>query len=65
MNSTDPALRGLWLAIIAIAALVVALCAGVVIRASGAELPAALGAGGGTFAAAVTLGLTARKFLSD
>jgi len=65
MNSNEPALRGLWLAVITLAALVLGVCSGVAFHVSGAELPTSLGSGGGAFVAVMTLGLSARRFLSD
>jgi hypothetical protein len=61
----DKASRPFWLAIIGQGALNVALIAGVMAHAMGAELLAAIGTGGGTFATAVTLGMTAWKFIHD
>jgi len=55
--------RGLWLAVIALAALVVALIAGLTVYVAGAPLPVALGDGGMAFVAAVTLGIACWQFL--
>lgn len=65
MNHNDPALRGLWLAIIVLGSLFAATAVGELIRAAGAQLPAALEASGGTFVGLVGLGLAARRFLTD
>jgi hypothetical protein len=65
MNHNDPALRGLWLAIIVLGSLFAATAVGELIRAAGAQLPVSLEAGAGTFVSLIGLGLAARRFLTD
>jgi hypothetical protein len=57
--------RGLWLAIITLAALVLGLIVGIVVSATGAGLLAALSAGGCTVSGAMALGITAWLFIHN
>lgn len=61
----DLATRGLWLAIIALGSMMMAALACAVFRLLGVDLATALGTGGAAFVATMTLGIAARKYLSD
>jgi hypothetical protein len=65
LNGNRGSQRGVWLAIILLASLCVAVTAGVVFGALGAQPPAALGVGGAAFMGAVSLGLAAHRFLTE
>lgn len=61
----DVATRGLWLAIIVLGSMMAATLTCVVFRLLGVDLATALGTGGAAFVATMTLGIAARKYLSD
>jgi hypothetical protein len=65
MSTNDPALRGLWLAVIFVGSIVAATAGGAAFRAAGAPLPQALGAAFTVFVGVVTLSLAARRFLTE
>ncbi|MFH0520408.1 hypothetical protein ACHBTE_24925 [Streptomyces sp. M41] len=64
MPNQDPSLRGVWAAIIMIAALTLAIATTGLFWTTGTQLSGALGAGGAVFLGTATLGLTVRKFLT-
>ncbi|MFF0256924.1 hypothetical protein ACFYPW_31065 [Micromonospora zamorensis] len=59
---TDPTVRGLWLAIATLTAGIVAGTAGLLAWAGGMNAPTAILTGGGAFASALLLILTAVRF---
>lgn len=65
MSNPDLAHRGLWLAIIVIAGLVVATAGGGVLLLAGAAVPIVLAAAGAGFIALVTLGMACHRFLTS
>lgn len=65
MPNHDPALRGLWAAVIMLGALLAAMLSTGALWALGAPAYASLGAGGATLIGAATLGFTLRKFLTE
>ncbi|UJV42676.1 hypothetical protein CVT30_25095 [Streptomyces sp. AMCC400023] len=65
MEGSDRALRGVWLALILLGSLVGAVLAAGAVRAVGGEVVVVLATGGGAFLGLATLGLTARKFLTE
>jgi hypothetical protein len=64
MGGTTSAFRGLWLAIIVVASAVVATIAGLVLYVVHAPMAAAVGGAGAAFAASLTLGMAAWKFVA-
>lgn len=64
MKSDSSALRGLWLAIIALVGVVVAVTAGATFWLVGAGIPAALSAGGVACVSIISLGLAMRQFVT-
>lgn len=64
-NRNSVAFRGIWLAIIVLSGLFTGVVTGVVFYVIGAQLPMAIGAAGGGFVGAITLGLTVWKFLAE
>jgi len=60
----DTSLRGLWLAVFALTALVVGLIAGVLTWAAGAGVLAAIFAGAGGFVGTIVLLLAAAEFVA-
>ena len=65
MEGNERAFRGVWLALILLGALVGAVLAAGTVRAVGGEVVVVLATGGGAFLGLATLGLTARKFLTE
>jgi hypothetical protein len=65
MDNTASATRGLWLTIIVTAAAVVATITGLIFLIAPAPLLGVVGSAGATFAASVSLGITARRFLTE
>jgi hypothetical protein len=64
-NHNSVAFRGIWLAIIVLSGLFTGVVTGMVFYVAGAQLPTAIGAAGGGFVGALTLGLTVWKFLAE
>jgi hypothetical protein len=64
-DNNSVAFRGIWLAIIVLGALFIAAVTGAVFYAAGAPLPTTIGAAGGAFLGAVTLGVRVWKFLAE
>jgi hypothetical protein len=58
-------LRGVWLAIIVLASLMVASAVALVLLATGADLAKVLGMSGAAFLGSATLGIAARRFLDE
>jgi hypothetical protein len=65
VSTKEPTLRGLWLAVILLGGIVAGALGGAAFRAAGAPTTQALGAAVTVFVGAVTLGLAARRFLTD
>lgn len=65
MGTSKAALRGVWLAIIVLAGLVIGALAGVVFHALAAPLLAVIGAGGTVFIGVVTMGMNTWRFLTE
>lgn len=65
MDSTSSAFRGLWLAIIVVAGAVVATSTGLIFYVAHAPMLGIVGSSGVAFAASVTLGIAAWKFVAD
>ncbi|WP_112604654.1 hypothetical protein [Micromonospora noduli] len=59
---SDPAIRGIWLAITALAGVIVGTAAGILGWAGGLNAPTAVLTGGGAFAGTILLVLTALRF---
>jgi hypothetical protein len=64
-NHNSVAFRGIWLAIIVLSGVFTGVVTGMVFYVAGAQLPTAMGAAGGGFVGAITLGLTVWKFLAE
>jgi hypothetical protein len=65
VNGNHPSQRGIWLAIILLASLSAATAAGGLFYAAGAAVPAVMGASGAAFMGAASLGLGARRFMTE
>lgn len=61
---TDPNMRSLWLAVVALAAVFVAVAAGLLSLANGAAPPGAALTGGGAFAATLLLVMAVIRFVT-
>jgi hypothetical protein len=64
-NNDTAAQRGLWLAVIVLAAAFLAVCSAALLHALGVDTPTCLGAGGITFATTMTLCIAAWRFLRE
>jgi hypothetical protein len=62
---SDPNIRSLWLAVSALAASLVAICAGLLSWASGASVPSAVLASGAAFAGATLFLLGILRFVTE
>ncbi|MET7346419.1 hypothetical protein [Streptomyces mirabilis] len=65
MSDEGGSLKGIWLAIIVLSALLGAGVAAAVFSLAGAGVTASLAAGGATFLGLATLGIAVRKYLGD
>lgn len=64
MSGSDPAFRGVWLAIIAIVSLLVAGVAIAIFWKAGEGMAASFAAGGATFVSGMGIGFGCRQFLN-
>jgi hypothetical protein len=60
-----PSNRPIWLAIVVLAAVIIAAASGFALRLAHATPAAALAGSGAAFAAAMTIGMAASRFLTD
>jgi hypothetical protein len=65
METNTKAFRGIWLAIIVLAALVCSTLSGLTFYALGTPIPDAIGVAGAVFIGAIGLGMKMWRFLAD